>query len=159
MRLAVLVVGRLKAGPERELCARYEERSRASGRSLGFTGPDVTELTESRERRPEDRKREEGEALIARLGPGLVIGLDERGQNLSSEAFSAKLVAARDSGVVNATFIIGGADGLSDACRGRAGLILSFGAMTLPHQLVRVLVMEQIYRAMTIMGGHPYHRS
>lgn len=159
MRLAVLAVGRLKAGPERELCARYEERSRASGRNLGFAGPDIIELGESRERRPEDRKREEGEALIARLVPGLVIGLDERGRDLSSEAFAAKLAAARDSGVASASFMIGGADGLSDACRARADLVLSFGAMTLPHQVVRVLVMEQIYRAMTIMGGHPYHRN
>ena len=124
-----------------------------------MTGPDVIELAESRERRPEDRKREEGEALIARLGPGLVIGLDERGQALASETFAARLATARDSGLANASFIIGGADGLSAACRAKCDLVLSFGAMTLPHQLVRVLVMEQIYRAMTIMGGHPYHRS
>lgn len=158
MRLAVLAVGRLKAGPERELCARYEERSRASSRNLGFTGPEIIELGESRERRPEDRKREEGESLIARLGPGLLITLDERGQNLSSETLAARLATARDNGVANASFMIGGADGLSDACRAKADLVLSFGAMTLPHQLVRVLVLEQIYRGMTIMGGHPYHR-
>lgn len=159
MRLAVLVVGRLKSGPERDLCTRYEERCRASGRGLGFAGPDVIELAESRERRPEDRKREEGDALLARLGPGLVICLDERGQALTSEAFSDRLATARDRGLASINFLIGGADGLSETCRARSDHLLSFGAMTLPHQLIRILVMEQIYRAMTIMGGHPYHRS
>lgn len=159
MRLGVLAIGRLKSGPERELCGRYEERCRAGGRSLGFTGPEVIELAESRERRPEDRKREEGAALLARLGPGLVISLDERGHPLTSETFAGRLASARDQGLAHASFLIGGADGLAADCRDRADLVVSFGAMTLPHQLVRVLVLEQIYRAMTIMAGHPYHRS
>lgn len=158
MRLVILAVGRLKAGPERELCARYRERSHVIGRGLGFSGPDLSECAESRERRAEDRKNEEGDELLAKCGPGLVIGLDERGTPLSSGDFSRKLAQARDSAVSQASFLIGGADGLSPACRAKATMLLSFGAMTLPHQLVRVLVLEQIYRAMTIMGNHPYHR-
>lgn len=158
MRLVVLAVGRLKSGPERELCTRYEERCRQNARALGFTAPESVELAESRERRPDDRKQEEGEALLARIPPGLIIACDERGQAMGSENFATRLAAARDAGTPAASIVIGGADGLSEELRSRASLILSFGAMTLPHQLVRVLVMEQIYRAMTIMGGHPYHR-
>jgi 23S rRNA (pseudouridine1915-N3)-methyltransferase len=159
MRLAVLAVGRLKDGPERELCRRYEERIRAFGRAFGFLGPEMIELPESRERRPEDRKGQEGEALLARISPGLLIAFDERGSATDSEAFARRLSAARDAGTTAATFVVGGADGLSESCRLAATLVVSFGAMTLPHQLVRVLVLEQIYRALTIIGGHPYHRA
>jgi 23S rRNA (pseudouridine1915-N3)-methyltransferase len=134
MHLQLLAVGRLKPGPERDLAERYRERAAQSGRSLGFSGPDIAEFSESRARRPEDRKAEEG------------------------EEFAALLATARDSGRANASFIIGGADGLDPALRSGAGHVLSFGAMTVPHQLVRVLVLEQLYRAMTILAGHPYHR-
>lgn len=159
MRLGVIAVGRLKAGPERELCARYADRITEAGRSLGFGGPDIVEIAESRAARPDDRKREEAGALRARLPQGLVIALDERGTALGSEAFAVRLARERDSGVRAAALVVGGADGLDDALRREAGLILSFGAMTLPHQLVRVLALEQLYRALTILGGHPYHRA
>lgn len=158
MRLAVIAVGRLKDGPERELCERYRERALALGRGLGLTGPDVIELAESRGRRSEERKRDEAEAISARLLPGLVIALDERGRSIGSEAFSQRLANARDAGTAGATLIIGGADGLSEELRARADLTIAFGALTMPHQIVRALVLEQLYRAMTIMAGHPYHR-
>lgn len=159
MRFGVIAVGRLKAGPERELCARYADRITEAGRALGFAGPDIVEIAESRAGRPEDRKREEAAALRARLPQGLIIAFDERGAALGSEAFAQRLARERDSGVRAAALLIGGADGLDEALRREAGLVLSFGAMTLPHQLVRVLAVEQLYRALTILSGHPYHRA
>jgi 23S rRNA (pseudouridine1915-N3)-methyltransferase len=159
MRLAVIAVGRLKDGPERELCERYRERAVALGRGLGLSGPDIVELPESRGRRPDERKRDEAEAITAKLSPGLVIALDERGRTLTSEAFAARIAAARDAGTASATLIIGGADGLSEELRSRADLTIAFGALTMPHQIVRALALEQLYRAMTIIAGHPYHRA
>jgi 23S rRNA (pseudouridine1915-N3)-methyltransferase len=159
VRLALIAIGRLKDGPERELCERYRERAAASGRALGLSGPDILEITESRARRADERKRDEAQAIAPRLAPGLLIVLDERGKNLDSEAFAARIAAARDSGTAAATLVIGGADGLSDDLRARADLVLGFGALTIPHQIVRVLVLEQLYRAMTILAGHPYHRA
>ena len=155
----MIAVGRLKDGPERELCERYRERSLALGRGLGLAGPEIVELPESRGRRPDERKRDEAAAILARLQPGLVVALDERGRSLDSDAFAARLGAARDAGAAGASFVIGGADGLSEEIRARAELTLSFGALTIPHQIVRALVLEQLYRAMTILAGHPYHRA
>jgi 23S rRNA (pseudouridine1915-N3)-methyltransferase len=159
MRLALITVGRLKDGPERELCERYRERAAALGRGLGLSGPEIVEIPESRGRRPDERKREEGQAILARLQPGLVVALDERGRSQTSDAFAAKIATARDSGTVCASLVIGGADGLSDDIRDRAELTLAFGALTIPHQIVRALALEQLYRAMTIIAGHPYHRA
>jgi 23S rRNA (pseudouridine1915-N3)-methyltransferase len=159
MRLAVIAVGRLKDGPERELCERYRERAATLGRGLGLTGPDIIEIAESRGRRAEERKREEAAAIATKLSPGLVIALDERGGSLGSDAFAARIGAARDAGTASVNLVIGGADGLAAELRGAAGLTLAFGALTIPHQLVRVLVLEQLYRTMTILAGHPYHRA
>jgi 23S rRNA (pseudouridine1915-N3)-methyltransferase len=159
MRLALIAVGRLKDGPERELCERYRERAATLGRGLGLTGPEIIEILESRGRRPDERKRAEAAAITARLAPGLVIALDERGRSQGSDAFAARIAAARDAGTPSVSLVIGGADGLSDEIRDAAGLTLAFGALTLPHQLVRVLVLEQLYRTMTILTGHPYHRA
>jgi 23S rRNA (pseudouridine1915-N3)-methyltransferase len=161
MQLVVLGIGRLKSGPERDLCQRYHSRALTAGRELGFRGPVLIELPESRARRPEDRKAEEAQALIARLGPpgALRVALDERAPGLTSDAFARQLASARDGGRAALAFIIGGADGLDPALAQGADWSFSFGALTLPHQLVRALLLEQIYRAMTILSGHPYHRS
>jgi len=159
MRLAVIAVGRLKDGPERELCERYRERALALGRGMGLTGPEIVEIAESRGRRPEERKREEAQAILAKTQPGLLIALDERGRGLGSEAFAGRIATARDAGIADASFVIGGADGLSEEIRDRADLTLAFGTLTIPHQIVRALVLEQLYRAMTIIAGHPYHRA
>lgn len=158
MRLTIISVGRLKNGPERELVERYRQRLEAAGRSLGFTEIIGVELPESKARRDEDRRAEEASAISTKLGDGPLVVFDERGKSLSSTAFADKIGQWRDSGRGQAAFVIGGADGLDDALRRRADLVLSFGALTLPHQLVRVLVTEQLYRAITILGGHPYHR-
>jgi 23S rRNA (pseudouridine1915-N3)-methyltransferase len=160
VRLSVIAVGRLKDGPERDLCARYQERAQGLARGLGLSGPEVIELTEGRGRRTEERRREEAKLIVERLPPsGLVIALDERGKSLDSDAFANRFAAARDAGIPAATLLIGGADGLDAQLRERATLVLSFGALTIPHQIVRALVLEQLYRAMTIMAGHPYHRA
>jgi 23S rRNA (pseudouridine1915-N3)-methyltransferase len=158
MRLTVIAVGRLKDGPERDLCARYQERAQGLARGLGLSGPDVVELAEGRGRRPDERRREEAKLIGERLPPsGLIIALDERGRSLDSDAFAGRLAAARDAGSPAATLLIGG--GLDARLREQAALVLSFGALTIPHQIVRALVLEQLYRAMTIMAGHPYHRA
>lgn len=159
MRLALIAVGRLKDGPERELCERYRERAVTLGRGLGLSGPDIVEIAESRGRRPDERKREEAAAILSRLGPGLVVALDERGHSQGSDAFAANIAAARDAGTASFSLVIGGADGLAEEVRAQAARTLAFGGLTIPHQLVRVLVLEQLYRAMTILAGHPYHRA
>lgn len=158
MRLAVIAVGRLKSGPERDLIERYRTRIDGIGPRLGFSGLDMVELPESRARREEDRRVEEAEALAARLNGGVLLAFDERGKSPSSDDFAARIASWRDTGRPGLAAVIGGPDGLEPALRVRADLVVSFGALTLPHQLVRVLVVEQIYRALTIMAGHPYHR-
>lgn len=159
MRIVIGAVGRLKAGPERDLVERYRSRAADLAPRLGWSGPDLLEFPESRARRPEDRKAEEGAALLSRIGPGVRIVLDERGAPLASEAFARQLGAWREAGQPAAHFLIGGADGLAPDLIAGATLRLAFGAMTLPHQIVRALVVEQLYRAMTILSGHPYHRA
>lgn len=160
MRLVLLCVGRLKAGAERDLVARYLERARAAGRALGFTAVDMVEIAESSARRAEDRMAEEGAAILAALPPGAgLVVLDPRGRNLTSEDFAAHLGTLRDGGTPALACIIGGADGLADSVRARAGRLVAYGAATFPHQLVRVMLAEQVYRAVTILAGHPYHRA
>ncbi len=160
MKLLLASVGRLKSGPERELVARYAARCVAGGRKIGFSGFDLREIDESRARRPEDRKTEEAAALAALIPPGArKICLDERGRNLNSEDFARKLGEWRDSGSSACALAIGGPDGLDPAFRDQADLTLAFGAMTWPHQIVRALAAEQLFRALTILAGHPYHRA
>jgi 23S rRNA (pseudouridine1915-N3)-methyltransferase len=83
--------------------------------------------------------------------------LDSRGQQFSSDEFAAQLGRIRDEGIQRLVFAIGPADGWSPAARQRANLLFSFGRITLPHQLARVVLAEQVYRALTILAGHPYH--
>lgn len=149
----------MKQGPERELAQRYLERAIASGKPLGLTGFAVTELAESRASAAATRKTEEAKAIAAQVPEGAVlVTLDERGQSIGSEAFANRIAGWRDNGKQAVTFVIGGADGLDPDLAGRAGLVLSFSPLTWPHQLVRVMLAEQLYRATTILSGHPYHR-
>jgi 23S rRNA (pseudouridine1915-N3)-methyltransferase len=160
VRLLIVAVGRLKAGPERELCARYLERTSKSGRSLGLSGPDVIELPESAARRPEDRMADEGSALVAALPEETaVLALDPRGTEMTSEQLASDVAALRDRGVRALSFVIGGADGLGAPVHDRADRLVAFGRATFPHQLVRVMMAEQIYRVTTILSGHPYHKA
>jgi 23S rRNA (pseudouridine1915-N3)-methyltransferase len=158
VKLALIAVGRMRSGPERELAERYRQRIDALGRSLGVGGLDVLEIPESRARREGDRREEEAGAILAKAGDAALFLFDERGKSPTSEAFSLKLGQLRDAGAPAVAFVIGGPDGLDQSLAARAAQIVSFGALTIPHQLVRVLVAEQIYRALTIMSGHPYHR-
>lgn len=159
MRISILAVGRMKQGPERELVARYLDRAVLSGKPLGLAGFAVTELAESRASSAATRKVEEARALREHL-PGSVtlITLDERGVALGSEEFAKKLGRWRDEGTEALSFVIGGADGLDPALIKQASLSLSFSPLTWPHQLARIMLAEQLYRATTILSGHPYHR-
>jgi 23S rRNA (pseudouridine1915-N3)-methyltransferase len=158
MRIVLICVGRLKLGPEKDLFDRYCHRLIAIGRQCGIHGLDVREIEESRARRPQDRRGEEWRSIENVLPKGGVCCIwDERGQTLNSDQFATNLVKIRDSESPVA-FVVGGPDGLSEHGRTIADQLISFGAMTLPHQLVRILVVEQLYRAATLLTGHPYHR-
>lgn len=160
MRLIVLAIGRLKQGPERELAERYRVRFDDSGRKLGFRGLDVREIPESRARTAATRVSEEAAAISAQIPEkSVLVALDERGDSIDSAAFAQHLGRWRDESVADTFFLIGGADGLSPDLRRKAKLRLAFGAATWPHQIVRVMLLEQIYRAATILAGHPYHRA
>ncbi len=152
-------MGRLKAGPEREIYARYAERI-AALRRIGLDGLDLKEIDESKAKSPAERMAREGEEMLSLLpSDSALIVFDERGKAADSAAFAGFIGRERDAGRKAAWFAIGGSEGLDAVVRARATAVFSFGAMTLPHQLVRILAAEQIYRAMTILSGHPYHRA
>ncbi|MGL4242471.1 MAG: 23S rRNA (pseudouridine(1915)-N(3))-methyltransferase RlmH [Beijerinckiaceae bacterium] len=159
MKVHVAAVGRLKAGPERELADRYASRFTVSAKSLGLTGPDIREIAESQARSAAERKTQEAAAILAALPDGChAVRLDERGEAISSAAFAEMIRKLRDAGQRDLVFIIGGADGIGDNVTARAARAISFGGMTVPHQIARVLLLEQLYRAATLLSGHPYHR-
>lgn len=159
MRLTLLAVGRLKNGPERELLTRYADRAAAMCRPNGFAGLTLREVDEGHGRGAPERMREETRRLSAELPDGtLVFALDERGSSLSSPDFARALGEARDAGRAGAAVLVGGPDGLDPSWRTGSARLVAYGAATFPHGLVRVLAAEQIYRALTILAGHPYHR-
>ena len=160
MRVVVVAIGRLKQGPERELAERYRERFDEIGRRLGFRGLEIHEIPESRARDAPTRIAEEAAAITAMIPEkSVLVALDERGQNVDSSAFARHLGRWRDEGIGTTIFTIGGADGLSPELQRNAKLRVAFGSATWPHQMVRVMLLEQIYRAATILAGHPYHRA
>ena len=160
MRLTVVAVGRMKAGPERELLARYVERVGALAASVGFSRVDWREIPEGRSGRVEDRRAEEARAILAAVPKdGWLAALDERGAALTSAQWAAEIRRARDGSMPAYAVAIGGPDGLDPTLLATARSAISFGAMTWPHQLVRVMVAEQLYRALSILAGHPYHRA
>jgi len=160
MRIVVIAIGRLKQGPERDLAERYRERFDDIGRKLGFRGLEIHEIPESRARDAAARISEEAAAISALIpDKSPLIALDERGEAIDSATFARHLGRWRDESVPNAVFLIGGADGLSPDLRRKTKLSVAFGKATWPHQMVRVMLLEQIYRAATILSGHPYHRA
>jgi len=159
MRILVIAVGRLKQGPERELATVYRKRAAAIGRALGCREIEIVEIRESRAPDAERRRVEESIAIANVIPDSAAVAiLDEGGDNLDSVTLATTLRKWREQQRAAACFIIGGADGLAQTLRDRAGLRLAFGAATWPHQLVRIMLLEQIYRAGTILAGHPYHR-
>jgi 23S rRNA (pseudouridine1915-N3)-methyltransferase len=160
MRILVAAVGRLKQGPERELAERYRKRAADLGRRVGLQAFDVIEIKESRADNLERRMLEESIA-IANVVPdrAITVILDQRGSTMDSTSFAGRLQEWRAGDRPALVFIIGGADGLAPSLRDKADLALGFGAFTWPHQLVRIMLLEQLYRAVTILGGHPYHRT
>jgi 23S rRNA (pseudouridine1915-N3)-methyltransferase len=160
MRLVVVSIGRLKQGPERELAERYRERFDDIGRKLGFRDLEIHEISESRARDAATRIAEEAAAISAAIPEkSVLVALDERGKSIDSAGFAQHLGRWRDEGIATTVFTIGGADGLSPDLQRRAKLRIAFGSATWPHQMVRVMLLEQIYRAATILAGHPYHRA
>jgi len=130
------------------------------GRGLGLSACDMVELPESRARRAADRCAEEATGLLGHIPESAaLIVYDERGRaDLPSERLAERVGGFRDAGRPALAVVIGGPDGLDARLRARADLTLSFGAATLPHALVRILALEQVYRSLTILAGHPYHR-
>ena len=160
MRLVVIAIGRLKQGPERELAERYQKQFDDIGRKLGFRGVETVEIPESRARDAATRIAEEAAAISAATPEkSVLVTLDERGENIDSAAFARHLERWRDQSVPCTIFVIGGADGLSPDLRRNGKLAIAFGAATWPHQMVRIMLLEQLYRAATILAGHPYHRA
>lgn len=155
MRVHLVVVGRLRAGPERDLVDDYLTRFDRTGRALGLGPAQVIEV--------EDKKgggMPAEAALLEKAIPNgaLICILDERGKVQSSPQFADMLAGWRDTGRQDVAFVIGGADGIDPAFRAKADAALSFGKMVWPHMLVRVMLTEQLYRAASILAGAPYHR-
>ncbi len=159
MRLNIIAIGRMKAGPEQSLVSRYLERCRSSGKNLGLQGFEIIQFPESQKATSALRKGDEAKTILAALPrDARLIALDEKGKNQTSARFASSLGQYRDEGIGAVCFVIGGPDGLDNTVRTRANLVLSFSPLTWPHQLVRIMLAEQLYRATTILGGHPYHR-
>ena len=159
MKLHIFAVGRLKGEAESALIDDYLKRARGLSRQAGITAMEMREFPESRAQTAPERMRAEAATLTQALPrDAMTIALDERGKAITSEDFAARLSRFRDQGVNDVAFLIGGPDGHAEDLRKKAALLLSFGAMTWPHRLVRVMLTEQIYRAVTILVKHPYHR-
>jgi len=159
MKISLIVIGRLKSGPETELFQKYFDRAKKSGAQIGLDFGKVSEFPESRQDTADLRKKEEAEKILGALAPGnVLICLDERGDNLSSQKLSASIMSLRDDGVSEICFVIGGPDGLSAELRQKSRLNIAFGKLTYPHMIMRILLVEQLYRSITIATGHPYHR-
>jgi 23S rRNA (pseudouridine1915-N3)-methyltransferase len=151
MRVTIIAVGRERRGPTRELFETYRTRCPWPIRLIDV----APRSTGSVERRLGD----EAERVRHAIPQGaMTIALDERGELLDSVAFAERIAAWRAAGTSELACLIGGPDGLAAEVRDRADLVLAFGRMTWPHLLVRVMLAEQLYRASSILAGHPYHR-
>jgi 23S rRNA (pseudouridine1915-N3)-methyltransferase len=160
MRLWILAVGHARGTPEAVLCDEYLDRAVKMGRNMGFPAVTIEELAVSKARTAEGRMEDEAERLARKLPEGAhLVMLDAKGKGMTSEGFADMLGALRDAGTKDLAFVIGGPDGLMPLPGKKAGRSLAFGPQTWPHLLARALLTEQVYRAMTILAGHPYHRA
>jgi 23S rRNA (pseudouridine1915-N3)-methyltransferase len=153
MRIDMVAIGRLGQGPEASLSLGYAKRAAAVGKALALS---PVEIIEVEARKP--GKAAEAEALAPHLAGAHVIACDEGGTALGSRDFAALMARLRDQGVRRLVFVVGGADGLDAAILDAAASRLAFGPQTWPHALARVMLAEQIYRAVSILAGQPYHR-
>jgi len=152
MRILLAAIGKARPGPARDLYQDYAGRL-----AWPLT---LKELDLRKKLPPDEARRQEGALLLGAVPVGAVlVALDEHGRQMGSEGFAAQIGAWRDRGVQELAFVIGGADGLDPAVTGRADLKLALGVMTWPHMMVRAMLVEQLYRAQTILSGHPYHRA
>lgn len=159
MRILIAAVGKLKDGAERELYARYADRLTALSRQAALGPIDLIELPESRAGSADERKADEASRLLKAASKAeVIVALDENGQKYSSTTFAGLLRKNSDQGRSLMAFLIGGADGQGTDVLQKSHFKLSLGSMTLPHGLARVVLAEQLYRAATIITGHPYHR-
>jgi 23S rRNA (pseudouridine1915-N3)-methyltransferase len=159
MRLLIVAVGRLKQGPERDLCEHYLGRAETAGRKLALSPVTAIEVPESRGPTPAARMAAEALVMLGRVPAShKLICLDREGEQLGSADFARLLREFRDNGIPGLAFLVGGAEGLAPEVLNRADKRLSLGPMTLPHGLARIVLAEQLYRAATILAGHPYHR-
>jgi 23S rRNA (pseudouridine1915-N3)-methyltransferase len=160
MKLGIAAIGLLKSGSEKDLAADYEQRIQGAGRTAGLTGFSMQDWAESRGATADLRKTEEAKRLWSAVpADAVAIALDERGKAMSSQEFAKFIEQQAQSGTRHLFFLIGGPDGHSPETREKAHKTLSFGPMTFPHRLLRVMLLEQIYRAVTILVNHPYHRA
>ena len=160
MRLTVLTVGFSRGTSEGALIDDYIHRAAMMGRNMGFPAVTVEEVAVSKARDVKTRMAEEAVKLGDRVPAGAhIVLLDAKGKGMTSEDFAEMLGALRDAGTKDLVFVIGGPDGLAPLPGKRAGRSLAFGPQTWPHLLVRAMLSEQIYRALTILAGHPYNRA
>ena len=160
MRLWIFAVGSARGSSEGALCDEYRDRAVKLGRNIGFSAVNIEELSIAKARDAKSRMADEAARLAARLPDGAhIMLLDAKGKGMTSEEFADMLGALRDAGTRDLVFVIGGPDGLAPLPGKKAGRSLAFGPQTWPHLLVRALLTEQLYRAMTIIAGHPYHRA
>ena len=160
MRLSVVAVGHARGTPEGTLTDLFLDRAAKMGRNMGFMAVAAEEVAVSKLREARARMEDEAERLSARVADGAhVVLLDARGKGMTSEAFADMLGALRDAGTRDIAFVIGGPDGLAPLPGKKSGRSLAFGPQTWPHLLVRAMLAEQLYRALTILAGHPYHRA
>ncbi|MEM9426398.1 MAG: 23S rRNA (pseudouridine(1915)-N(3))-methyltransferase RlmH [Pseudomonadota bacterium] len=154
MKVRIAAVGRLRPGAEADLIADYRTRFDRTGRPLGLGPLDLREV----EAKKGGMSAEADLLRRACLDAKPIVALDERGQTHTSPEFATQLASWRDDGSPEVCFLIGGADGLAPALRDAANVRLSFGKMVWPHMLARVMLVEQLYRAASILAGGPYHR-
>ncbi len=152
MKINLIVIGLLKDGPEHDLIQKYSKRLQWK--------LNIKQLVVKKNLSSAELKTAEAELIRAALIPGApVVALDERGQNLTSEQFARKIQKFEVNGVSDLNFCIGGAQGLDETLRMQTEWLISFGALTWPHMLVRGMLLEQLYRAQQILAGHPYHKA
>ncbi|MEL6283053.1 MAG: 23S rRNA (pseudouridine(1915)-N(3))-methyltransferase RlmH [Pseudomonadota bacterium] len=153
MKLTVAAIGRLTRSPLTDMVMDYQNRIDALSRQTRLGPVDLRELEDRAGKGPDAEAK-----LLLDVPAERRIALDERGKDLTSLDLSSRLGAWRDDGVATVAFLIGGADGHPATLRRSVDLTLSFGKLTWPHAMARLMLMEQLYRASTILAGHPYHR-